>query len=98
MPTDVASLQAEQIEDPEKLRAKLLEAKVAYENVLRIAEKQPVDRALLSLSCVALGKIFEFYDEDGMAIALYDKAIALSNISGGAYAEAIARKQKLVQQ
>ncbi len=94
----VASLQAEQIEDPEKLREKLLEAKVAYENVLRIAEKQPVDRALLSLSCVALGKIFEFYDEDGMAIALYDKAIALSNISGGAYAEAIARKQKLVQQ
>lgn len=93
----VASLQAESLEDADAQQAKLIEAKVAYENVLRIASKQRVDPALLSLSYVALAKIYEFYDEDGMAVALYDKAIELTNIAGGAYNEAIAGKQRLIQ-
>lgn len=77
--------------------AKLLEAKVAYENVIRIAQKQPVDPALLSLSYVALAKIYKFYDDKSYAIALYDAAIKVGNVTGGAYGEAISAKQELLK-
>jgi len=93
----VASLTAVGVEDSEQQAAKLLEAKVAYENVVRISQKQRVDPALLSLSYVALAKIFEFYDNKPYAIGLYDAAIRLGEISGGAHQEAIAAKQRLVK-
>ncbi|MEO5858336.1 MAG: hypothetical protein ABIR33_05240 [Pyrinomonadaceae bacterium] len=93
----VASLTAVSIEDGEQQAAKLLEAKVAYENVVRISQKQRVDPALLSLSYVALAKIFEFYDDKPYAIGLYDAAIRLGEISGGAHQEAMAAKQRLVK-
>ena len=59
----VAGLAAAGLEDQEQLAAKLLEAKVAYENVIRIAQVQRIDSALVSLTYVALGRIYEFYDE-----------------------------------
>jgi hypothetical protein len=93
----VASLTAVGIEDGEQQAAKLLEAKVAYENVVRISQKQRVDPALLSLSYVALAKIFEFYDNKPYAIGLYDAAIRLGEVSGGAHQEAMAAKQRLVK-
>lgn len=93
----VASLTAVSVEDSEQQAAKLLEAKVAYENVVRISQKQRVDPALLSLSYVALAKIFEFYDNKPYAIGLYDAAIRLGEISGGAHQEAMAAKQRLVK-
>jgi tetratricopeptide (TPR) repeat protein len=105
----VASLSAESLEDQEQLMGKLLEAKVAYENVIRIARKQwsdaaagvpvkqPIDRALVSLSYVALGKIYEFTDNDGYAMAIYDEAIRIGDIAGGGYGEALAAKQRLLQ-
>ena len=93
----VASLTAVGLEDNEQQAAKLLEAKVAYENVVRISQKQRVDPALLSLSYVALAKIFEFYDNKPYAIGLYDAAIRLGEISGGAHQEAMAAKQRLVK-
>nr|HQU93602.1 hypothetical protein [Pyrinomonadaceae bacterium] len=93
----VASLTAVNLEDNEQQAAKLLEAKVAYENVVRINQKQPVDPALLSLSYVALAKIFEFYDNKPYAIGLYDAAIRLGEVSGGAHQEAMAAKQRLVK-
>ncbi len=93
----VASLTAVGLEDDEQQAAKLLEAKVAYENVVRISQKQRVDPALLSLSYVALAKIFEFYDNKPYAIGLYDAAIRLGEISGGAHQEAMAAKQRLVK-
>ena len=93
----VASLTAVAIEDNEQQAAKLLEAKVAYENVVRINQKKPVDPALLSLSYVALAKIFEFYDNKPYAIGLYDAAIKLGEISGGAHQEAMAAKQRLLK-
>ena len=93
----VASLTAESITDPELQKAKLLEAKVAYENVVRIAQKQQVDAALLSLSYVALAKIYKFYDDKGMAIALFDAAIKVGNVTGGAYGEALSAKQEMLK-
>ncbi|MBA3352681.1 MAG: hypothetical protein H0U23_09700 [Blastocatellia bacterium] len=83
--------------DSEKQKAKLLEAKVAYENVVRIAQKQAIDPALLSLSYVALAKIYEFYDNNSYAMAVYDAAIKVGNVSGGAYDVALAAKQRLVK-
>ena len=93
----VASLSAEGIDDAEQQKAKLLEAKGAYDNVVRIAQKQTVDPALLSLSYVALAKIYEFYDDNTYAIGVYDKAIQIGNVTGGAYGEALAAKQRLLK-
>ncbi|CAN5656528.1 hypothetical protein BH24ACI3_BH24ACI3_01020 [soil metagenome] len=105
----VASLSAESVTDEEELKLKLLESKVAYENVIRIAEKQladtaagiqvtkPVDPALVSISYVSLGKIYEFYGEVGYAMSIYEKAIALGNVTGGSFNEAIAAKQRLMR-
>ncbi|HMS10859.1 MAG TPA: hypothetical protein PKE66_15345, partial [Pyrinomonadaceae bacterium] len=94
----VAGLAAAGLEDQEQLAAKLLEAKVAYENVIRIAQVQRIDTALVSLTYVALGRIYEFYDEKGMAIGLYDQAIKLGPVAGGGHDEAMAAKQRLIKQ
>ncbi len=94
----VAGLAAADIEDQEQLAAKLLEAKVAYENVIRIANVQRIDSALVSLTYVALGRIYEFYDEKSMAMGLYDQAIKLGPVSGGGHDEALAAKQRLIRQ
>lgn len=93
----VASLTAVGLEDADQQAAKLLEAKVSYENVVRISQKQQVDPALLSLSYVALAKIFEFYDNVSIASGLYDAAIKLGDMSGGAFSEAMAAKQRLIK-
>lgn len=93
----VVSLSAEGIADAEQQAAKLKEAKVAFENVVRIGQKQVVDPALLSLTYVALAKIYEFFDENTYAIGVYDAAIRMGNVNGGAYNEAIAAKQRLMK-
>lgn len=98
----VASLEAESIDDAEQQNKKLLEAKHSYDEVIRIAAKQraankPVDPALESLSYVALAKFYEFYDNDDYAVKLYDAAIKVGNVTGGAYNEAIAGKQRLLK-
>lgn len=77
--------------------AKLLEAKVAFENVIRIGQKQKIDAALLSLSYVALAKIYTFFDNRSYAMALYDAAIKVGDVSGGGYAEALSAKQALLK-
>lgn len=92
----VASLSAEAITDAEQLKATLLEAKNAYEIVLKTATAS-TDKALLSLTYVALAKIYEFYDEKAYAEAIYDKAIQLGPVPGGAHKEAIAAKARLVK-
>jgi hypothetical protein len=92
----VASLSAENATGIEQQKAKLLEAKAAYENVIRSATPA-TDKALISLSYVALAKIFEFYDEKNYARAVYDKAIQIGNVTGGAYDHALAAKQRLLK-
>ncbi len=92
----VASLSAEGITDIDKQKAALLEAKVAFENVIRSATRS-TDAALLSLSYVALAKIYEFYDDKGYAIAFYEKAIQIGPVAGGAHGEALSAKARLLK-
>ena len=101
----VASLIAQSIDDPEKQAEKLKEAKTAYENVIRIAQKQQadpsqpkVDRALISLSYVALAKIYEFFDDKTYALSIYDAAIKIGKVDGGAFQEALTAKQRLMKE
>lgn len=93
----VASLVAANIDDPEVEAQKLLEAKVAFSNVLSTATAA-TDKALLSLTYVALARIYEHQDQDDYAIKLYDKAIELQNVTGGAYNDALIAKQRLIKQ
>lgn len=93
----VASLVAEDIEDEDAQKEKLLEAKVAYENVIRTATAN-TDKALLSLTYVALARIYEFYGDRTYAISVYDKAIDIGRVNGGAYDEAISGKAVLIKE
>lgn len=92
----LSSLSAEGLskEDLDKRNQRLLEAKVAYTNVIRSATVN-TDPALLSLSYVALGRIYEFYDQSDYALKIYETAIKLGDVAGGAYKEALAAKERL---
>lgn len=92
----LASLVAETITEPEAQFAKLLEAKNAYSNVVRM-RTATTDAALLSQTFVNLARIYEFEDNPGYAVKLYDEAIKLNDVSGGAYKDALAAKQRLLQ-
>ena len=92
----VAGLSAVGVQDPEVVAQRLLEAKVAYTNVLNTATGG-TDKSLLSLTYVALARIYEFDNNSAYAIKLYDEAIKLDDISGGAFREAIAGKQRLLK-
>jgi len=92
----VASLAATQIDDPDERSRKLMEARAAYSNVIRTRNNStPVE--LVSLTFVALGRIYEFFDQDEYAVKLYDEAIKIGDVTGGAYKEALAAKQTLLQ-
>jgi len=92
----LSSLSAEGFpkEDLDKRNQRLLEAKVAYTNVIRSATAN-TDPALLSLSYVALGRIYEFYDDNDYALKIYEAAIKIGEVTGGAFNEAKAAKERL---
>lgn len=92
----VAGLTAASMTDSDAQALKLLEAKTALTNVLNTATDK-TDKALLSLTYVALGRIFESQSENGMALKLYDKAIEFGDIPNSGYREAIAAKQQLLK-
>ncbi len=92
----VASLSAESEENPEVQAQRLLDAKVAYSNVIRTKTKS-TDPVLLSLTYVALARIFEFSNDNAYAVKLYDEAIKLGDLSGGGFREALAGKQNLIK-
>ena len=92
----VAGLSAESISDSEARNRRLLEAKVAYENVIRSATVR-TDPALISLTYVALARIYEFYGETEYAVKIYDAALKVGNVPGGAYNEAKTAKERLMK-
>jgi GNAT superfamily N-acetyltransferase len=92
----VASLEAAAVNDPDTQAQKLLEAKVAFSNVLSKATSD-TDKALLSLTYVALARIYEYHDDNAYALKLYDMAIGLKEVAGGAYQDAMAAKQRLIK-
>ena len=87
---------SEGITEPDAQARKLLEAKNAYSNVLSIAT-QNTDKALLSLTYVALARVYEFFNRNDYAIKLYDEAIKLDRVNGGAFQEAMDAKQRLIK-
>jgi hypothetical protein len=92
----VASLLAAAIEDQDLQAQRLVEAKTAYTEVLKNATST-TDKALLSLTYVALGRIYEYFNDNPYALKLYDEAIKLGEVKGGGHSEAIAAKQKLIR-
>jgi tetratricopeptide (TPR) repeat protein len=93
----VASLSAENITDTEARKRRLLEAKNAYENVIRSATPK-TDPALISLAYVALARIYEFYGETAYAIKIYEAAMKVGDVPDGAYGEAKAAREKLIKE
>lgn len=110
-----ASLSAEGAGEAEA-KKHLLDAKVAYESVIRTATAKidsvnvnsininstntdlaDTARALVSLSYVALARIYEFYGENEYAVKIYEAAIKIGKIQDGAYDEAIAAKDRLLK-
>jgi hypothetical protein len=92
----VAGLAAAALQDPEDQAVKLVEAKVAYTNVLNTATPS-TDPALLSLTYVALGRIYEFFGQNADALKIYDLAIKVGDVKGGAFKDAMAAKQRLLK-
>ena len=92
----VAGLSAVGIADQDAQAAKLLEAQTFYGNVLRKATRD-TDKALLSVTYVALARLYEFFNQDGMASQAYDRAIEIGEIKEGAFREALAGKQNLIK-
>jgi hypothetical protein len=92
----VASLSAVGITDQDAQAAKLLEAQSFYGNVLRKATAN-TDRALLSVTYVALARLYEFFNQNNMAVQAYDRAIGIGDIKDGAYREALDGKQNLIK-
>ncbi len=92
----VASLSAEGEEDPEIQAQRLLDAKVAYTNVINTKTKV-TDPVLMSLTYVALARIYEFSNDNEYAVKLYNEAIKIGDISGSGYQEALSGKQNLIK-
>ncbi|MBV9240597.1 MAG: hypothetical protein JO314_01195, partial [Acidobacteria bacterium] len=92
----VASLSALSITDADAQAQRLLEAKTAYSNVISTA-KSDTDPALLALTYVALGRIYEFDGQNDYAIKLYDKAIQLGDAGGAGMHAAMDAKAKLIK-
>jgi tetratricopeptide (TPR) repeat protein len=92
----VASLSLESIENEDAQAQRLLEAKAAYSNVISTATPT-TDRALLSLTYVALARIYEFQNQKDYALRLYEKAIELQNVPGGGFQSAMEAKARLIK-
>ncbi len=86
----------------EEIRKRLQVAIVHYTNAIRTAlpitdKTSADDRAWVSLSYFALGRIYEFYDQNEYAMKIYDAALQIGNVKGGAYQEALAAKTRLTK-
>jgi len=94
----VSSLSAEGLpkEDIDTRNRRLTQAKVLYTNVLRSATGD-TDPALLSLTYVALARIYEFFDETEYAVKIYETAIKIGDVTGGAYKEAVEARERLLK-
>jgi tetratricopeptide (TPR) repeat protein len=94
----LAGLSAESITDTQARNRRLMEAKVHYTNVIRTSTPK-TDAALLSHSYVALGRIYEFLDDDtAYAMKLYEAAVKIGDVTGGAHKEAAAAQQRLMKE
>lgn len=100
----VAGLSAVGVTDETEREKRLLEAKNAYEKAILTARKYPdpttnqPDVALMSLSYVALARIYEFAGDTSYAVKIYEAAITIGNVPEGAYDEAFAARERLTKE
>lgn len=97
-----ASVAAENAFDEDLRNERLKKAATYYVNLLQIATPDNASKALVSNTHVALARIYEFYMDENdayktAALKSFDAAIALGEITGGAYQQAVAGKQRLTQ-
>jgi hypothetical protein len=92
-----ASLSAEGISEPEARKNRLLQAKGFYENVIRSATPD-TDKVLLSLSYVAMARIYEFFGDTAYAIKIYEAAIKIGDAASQSYKEATAARERLMKE
>ncbi|NNF00565.1 MAG: hypothetical protein HKN25_16220, partial [Pyrinomonadaceae bacterium] len=92
----VSSLSAQELKDTDAIKKRLFDAKVFYENVLRSASPSD-DPGLVSSTYFALGRIFEFYDQKDYAIKIYETAIKIGRVEGGAHDQAVDARRKLIE-
>ena len=93
----VISLSTEAATEVDTRNDRLLEAKTAYENVLRSAENINTDAKLLALTYLALARIYEFDGDNGYAIKLYEAAIKFSDAKDETYKQAVAARERLMK-
>jgi hypothetical protein len=97
----IESLSAEESTDAENRNEHLIAAKQAYSNVIKYQTGEyaakVTDKALTSLAYVALGRIFEFNDQNEYAMKIYEAAIKVGNVTGGAFQEAKAAHDRLAK-
>lgn len=93
----VKSLSAATFTDAEKRNQLLLEAKNYYTKVLESATEK-TDTALISLTYVALARLYEYYDQNAYAIKIYEKVISMGDMPGGGYQEAVAARERLLKE
>ena len=92
----VKSLSAAAITDIEKRNVLLREAKGFFDEVLRMPDDR-AEPALKSLTYVKTAQIFEYYDQNEYAIKVYEAAIKIGDVPGGAYGEAVASRERLIK-
>lgn len=91
----VSSRSAEGVKDRNELNTRLLKAKVFYENVLRSSTAE-TDPGLISSTYFALGRIYEYYNNADYAVKIYDAALKMGRVEGGAFEQAFEAKQAIL--
>lgn len=94
---EAATQQARETTDDE-LQVQRLNRALAHYRMAVSASTASADPALLSRAHAAMGRILAFLDQSEEAMKEFDAAIKLGRVTGGAYDEAVAGKQKLAQQ
>lgn len=94
----VKSLSAAAVTDVEERNEFIKEAQAHFSNLLTLAKDTPgTDPALISLTYVALGRLYEYYDQNEYAIKIYEAAIRIGDVKGGGFQEAVAARERLLK-
>jgi len=93
----VKSLSAAAITEPEQRNKLIGDAKGFYEKVL-LSATDKTDLALISLTYVALARLYEYYDQNAYAIKIYEKVISMGDMKGGGYQEAVVARERLLKE
>lgn len=94
----VKSLSAAAITDTDQRDRLLREAREYFLKVIDPNAPQKPEDALASLTYVALGRIYEYYDQNDYAIKIYEKVIQMGDMEGGGYREAVVAHERLLKE